>query len=159
MKVPTEFIHKGVKYQIRTMNGIDQCILAGKIAPLVMPVMAVAIRDGALSELDSLDTSTPEGRSALIDIGLGSFERLAKAISQVPPDEMRQIYNECMRHLLRQGGEGLGWQEVFNPMSGMLMYDDIDGLDVMTLSVEVVKDQLGNFMQGVPFGSILGLPR
>lgn len=158
MKTPTEFIHKGVKYQIRTMNGIDQCILAGKIAPLVMPVMAVAIREGAFAEVSTLDTTTPEGRAALIDIGLGSFERLAQAISRVPPDEMRQIYNECMRHLLRQGGEGLGWQEVFNPMSGMLMYDDIDGLDVMTLSVEVIKDQLGNFMQGAQLSSFLGLP-
>jgi hypothetical protein len=157
MKTPTEFIYKGFKYQVKRMSGFDQCLLAGRVSPIVLPVMSIAIKEGIVSQIVNMDLKSDEGRAMAIDLALSSFELLAQAISSIPTKEMRIIYEECMRHLVRQGGEGRGWQDVFNEQAKALMFEDIEGVDVMVLSIKVIQDQLGNFIKGALSDSILGL--
>ncbi len=78
---------------------------------------------------------------------LQDFEVVSEAIQKVSADTMRSIYSTCLRQIIRQGGPNLGWQDIWN--GDHLQYDDLEGFDIIYLSIEVIKDQLGNFMQEI----------
>lgn len=139
-KPPTQFDYKGNIYQIRRLDAIEQAMLAQKISPLVVPVLRVVMKRAIIQQQQG---SNLDGLEMIIAL-LQDFEVVAEALQKVPAETMREIYGVCLGRIIRQGGPGLGWQEIWN--IDHLQYDDIEGFDVLYLTFEVIRDQLGNFM-------------
>ncbi len=142
-KPPKQFEYKGNQYQIRRLDAIEQAMLAQKISPLVVPVLRVVMKRAIIQQEQG---SNLDGLEMVIAL-LQDFEVVAEALQKVPVDTMRDIYAVCLGRIIRQGGPGLGWQEIWN--IDHLQYDDIEGYDVIYFTIEVIRDQLGNFMQEI----------
>lgn len=149
-KPPTQFEYKGSQYQIRRLDAIEQAMLAQKISPLVVPVLRVAIKRSIIMQQEG---SNLQGLEIIIAL-LQDFEVVAEALQKIPAETMREIYATCLSRIVRQGGPNLGWQEIWN--IDHLQFDDLEGFDVMYFTIEVIKDQLGNFISEIL--STLGLP-
>lgn len=147
MRIPTEFVHNNHTYQIRQMSAITQLLVAQKIAPLVIPMLQMGLNEGVMERLRGSDGN----KADILDAMLPNIERIMAVMAKMPEQDLQYIYRECLRHLLRSGGSesGMGWQEVWNEQNNRPLFDDIQGFDILILSVEVVKDQLENFMSGV----------
>lgn len=133
--MPTEFTRKGHTYQIKRIDPIGQAILAQRLLPVAVPIFRVI----ASRSLEQNDTSVNNLVSMLSD-----FETIVEALEKVPAKDVREIYDACLSRLLRQADNKTGWQVVWN--NGTLMFEDIEGFDVIALTIEVVKDQLGTFI-------------
>jgi hypothetical protein len=149
MKNPTLFMHKGVRYQIAPMDAIEQCILAQKLTPLLGPVMKIVFEGSAAARaIAIMSTDSSPERDEAMNALLSDVGAFATVLQKMPTDVARSIYASCLKQLSRQGGESMPWQVVWNESSGRMMYDDIEGWDVLILASKVIQDQLGNFMQG-----------
>lgn len=161
--IPTEFSFKGNRYQIKHMDAVKQFFVAQKIAPLVIPIISVAIQEGAMKEAQKIveepSTDETEGRNKIFNASIMDIQKVAVALQAMPEADMKYIFRICLSHLYRQGGEGLGWSPVWNVAGDMLQFQDLAGFDLMVLCFEVVKDQLENFMSGaLSLTTDFGLP-
>lgn len=78
----------------------------------------------------------------------------ANAIAEMSQVDSEFILKTCLQSVSRWNGNA--WARV-TAANGELMYDDIDMMEMLQLTVEVLKDNLGNFFNGpLPNGSAAG---
>jgi len=157
-KAPTQFEHGGHQYQIRTMDALTQLSLAQRLSPIIVPFLKLAtgsnIDASVLADVadktdgGSMFTVTPEARKKAFAPVFTNMSDVAEVLQKMPVEITQSIYRDCLRHLFRQSRDGGGWQIVWEDRANRLMYEDIQGFDVLILCSEVVKDQLSNFITG-----------
>lgn len=74
-----------------------------------------------------------------------AFGPLVEAIAKMSTEDSEYVLNTCLDTCTRQQAGG-GWQRL--RVSGRFLFDDIDMQIMMRLVVEVVKENLSNFIPG-----------
>ena len=146
-KLPATFELNGQKYKILRMDAFTQLSIAQRISPLVVPFVEMSMLGGGLAPDPETGKIAPEAFIESLRTTLHQAAQITSLLQIMPTSVAESVYRDCLRCVERQGGEGLGWQKIVNPETGSLLYQDIEGVDVLLLTVEVIKDQLGNFMQ------------
>lgn len=125
---------KGVEYRLGKLDPFKQLHVARRIAPLLPSLLPAAALAG---DLDGLAKNMGELVKYL--------EPLTAALSQLPDADCEYVYANCLAIVQRK--QGNGWANVWG--KGGLMFEDMDLAAMTRLVVEVIKNQLGNFTQGL----------
>lgn len=124
-----EFGLKGNNYRVAKMDVFAQLRLSRKLLPVLAGVMGdfQDIKRGTVS----LETLLP---------------KVAVVISGMSDEDCNAVIYPCLSVVLRQNGKA--WVPVFT--QDVLMFDDIDMMDMLQIVGRVVGDSLGSFLPTAP---------
>lgn len=142
-----EFEIKGVTYRTSKLSVFDQL----KVTRKLLPVLA-----GLLSEFGSIRAILPKSDSGKGD-SVPDFQSYAPVFEKLLPkvaDQLAGLSEEdtnaiifpCLSVIARKNGNA--WVPVMN--SDVLMFDDINMMDMLQMVGRVVGDSLGNFLPAAP---------
>ncbi len=122
------------KYRTGKLDSWQQFHVSRKIAPLMFAYM-----QGAGTEVkNAIKTGTaPEEISIFAVVG-----PVAEMFSKMSKEDSEYVLSNCMSVCHRAVGEQ--WQIVY-ALDGGFMFNDMDFVSMMKLSIAVIKDNLGNF--------------
>ncbi len=123
----------GHAYRVGRLAPMTQFHVARRLAPVLLQVVNVKDLAGAASAAKDDPTQA-----------LAALGGLATALRQLSDDDSEYIVNACLDVVTRQQGER--WARV--RATGGLMFQDIDLNVMLSLTYEVVVDNLGSFFQG-----------
>jgi hypothetical protein len=119
----TEVEVAGHTYRIGMMNAMMQFHVGRRLAPAVI---------------------------TLGDVFSGNPLPLAEALQRMSDADSEYIINSCLAVVERKSGNGAASWAKLRASNGSFMFDDIDAMVMVSLTIAVIKDKLGNFsVQGV----------
>lgn len=127
-----EFEVAGHTYTVGKLNALTQFHVSRRLAP-ILAAMGVS--------LQSLQAGVQRDLSDFASL----LEPVTEMMAKMPEEDVNYVIFTCLGVVKRKVGER--WAPVANGAS--LMYEDIDMLAMLRLVVEVVRSNLGAFMQGL----------
>ncbi len=124
----------GQQYAVEKLPALAQFHVTRRLAP-ILATMGISIQ--ALSQ----------GSKMAIDDFLPIMGPVSEVIAHMSDEEVNYIIFTCLAVVSRQSGDKFA--RITAPNTETLMFQDIDMGTMLRLTVEVVKDSLGNFMQGL----------
>lgn len=120
-----EFELKEHHYRVAKMDVFTQFRLSRKLLPMLMGV--VGDPQSAKSGSTSMESLLP---------------KMAEVISSMSDEDCNAVIYPCLSVVSRQNGKT--WSPVFS--QDVLMFDDIDMMDMLQIVGRVVGDALGSFL-------------
>lgn len=124
----------GQTYVIEKLPALAQFHVTRRLAP-ILATMGISVQ------------SLSAGSKMAIDDFLPVMGPVSEVIAHMSDDEVNYIIFTCLNVVSRQQGDKFA--RISAPNVQTLMFADIDMGIMLRLTVEVVKDSLGNFMQGL----------
>ena len=119
-------------YRSGRLDAFRQLHIARKLAPLIAKLSPQAANPDA-NDFFSLMAPVIDG------------------LAEMPEDDVNYITQRCLSVVQRQQGQQ--WAPVWNDTAKRLMFDDIDAMQLLQISFQVISDQLGSFMRA-PLSSL-----
>ncbi|MBI6548589.1 phage tail assembly chaperone [Xenorhabdus lircayensis] len=135
-----EFDIEGKKYRAGKLNAFQQQDLAVALVP-VIPALK-PILESLKPKVVGEDGKPGLAREDIVDF----LAPLADAIRSLGKENRYEINDICLSVVSRESG-GV-WNSVYSGQQ--LMFDDINGLDLLKIVGHVIKDALGNFFPALP---------
>jgi hypothetical protein len=129
-------------YTIGQLGARQQFHIARRLGPAIFSMAKGAVEIGD-------DSSIPEEMKAFT-----AFGPLVEVLAKMPDEDADYVLDTCLSVVRRQQsvGTNVSWAHVFIPGSGMA-FKDIDMPTMMNLAINVIQDNIGNFMP-----ALLGSP-
>lgn len=127
-----EFSIGGVEYRADQLDAFKQLHVSRKIAPVVpklIPVF-VLLQQSAHDDLAALGTAAAP---------------FAEALAALPEADVDYVVKTCLTSVKRQ--QGGAWAPMM--AGGALMFADLDLGEMLPIVVRVLRENLGNFIQGL----------
>lgn len=122
----------GHTYSIGKLDAMTQFHVARRIAPLMSSVLlSLALLRGGAGQDEMLMAATP---------GLN-------VLSQMTDEQSEYVIGACMSCVKRAVGDR--WAPVTSTGSTRMMFEDLDVMVLLQLTAEVIKTNLGSFLQGL----------
>lgn len=126
-----EFTVNGESYRNTKLNAVQQFHVARRLAPLLTKSSAAF-----LNQPGNLDDMAQ------------TLEPVFDALGAMDDDVCNYVLRTCLASVQKNvGGQ---WITVWNPAAGRLQFDDLDLATMLQLTVQVIQDNLGTFLQGTP---------
>lgn len=138
-----DFEIKGVTYRTSKLSVFDQL----KVTRKLLPVLA-----GILPDIQSIKSAAaPKGDGssdslAVYGVMEKALPKFAEKLAGMTEDDTNAIILPCLSVIARKNGNA--WVPVMN--SDVLMFDDINMMDMLQMVGRVVGDSLGNFLPAAP---------
>lgn len=134
MSTPSTLEVKGNNYRIGTLNAMQQFHLTRRLLPLfaVMGISIAQLRSGV--KMDITDFAP-------------ILEPVSKIMAEMSDQDSNYIILTCLSVVHREGKPGK-WAPTVTE-SGLFMFQDMDMTVMLRLVVEVLRDNLGNFLKGL----------
>ncbi len=132
----TEIEIDGKVYRVGRLNAKQQLHVFRRLGPLLAaigkPVGEMVRAYGSLKEAEG------SGKASLGDV----LEPVMNELAKMPDAEVDYVIDTCLSACSRREGDR------FAPMmrQGVLVFQDIDMVAMVRLSIEVIKDNIGNFL-------------
>lgn len=127
-----EFTVNGSTYRNTKLNAVQQFHVARRLAPLLTKSSAALLQTQPTSLDDAAQTLGP----------------VFDALGAMDDDVCNYVLRTCLASVQKNvGGQ---WITVWNPAAGRLQFDDLDLATMLQLTVQVIQDNLGTFLQGTP---------
>ncbi len=91
-----------------------------------------------------------------VTTGGGSFSAIATALSKAPQEDVDFVIRSAIKMVKRKSGTE--WAPVYNTNAGMMVFDDITGLQLLEIVSLAVKDDIAPFFSGL-VSLVLGTPK
>lgn len=132
--MPEEFTSFGNEYRVLKMKAKQQWNCARRLAPLLA-------KSGGLIDAVQRDPTGTAG----VDF-FAAFQPFAEALSELTDEASDYIIDTCLAHAMRKGPAG------YRPIvaNGTIMWDDIEMPGMLEITFNVLRENLGNFLQGLP---------
>lgn len=124
----------GHQYRTAKLTPMQQLHLARRLLPMLT---------GA-GDLLTLLEAAPEGEDPALPALLASAGPFVEALAAQSDEEVEAIVNACLVVVVRLAPDGKTWAQVM-PRRGMMMFDDIELMDLLTLVWTVVQENLLGF--------------
>ena len=136
MKIDTQLEVNGQTYNIGRLSPMTQFYVTRRLAPLLaqMGISLQALQKGITADLTDF---------------LPALGPITDALARISDDDANYVIFTCLDAVSRRTGEK--WGRVNTGTN--LMFTDIDMPTMLRLVVEVVKENLGSFMRGLPDGA------
>jgi hypothetical protein len=127
-----------VKYRFGRMNAMKQFHVLRRLAPL-------ATRMGEVDFASLLGPPGEDGRPVLKSLlsQLGRFQPLADAFNKMPEEDCEYIINACLSVVTRE--QGPTFVPIWSSQAGRPMFDDIDMMLMINLTVRTLMENLSGF--------------
>lgn len=128
---------QGKTYRVNKLDAFKQLHVSRKIAPMIPTLIPVFMEIAAggndlFSDTDKLAES---------------LQPFAEAIADMDDAKAEYVIGTCLSVVQRKNGTG--WTNVWNLQANCSMFDDMDMSVMLPLVIQVVKDNLGSFMNGL----------
>lgn len=152
---PIEVEINGSLYRIGSIDAFTQMKIAKRLAPGIahLSVAVNAVLGLINPKLKKPPAAIPDDPSAdplPDDKEDDTLEKvvpvLAESFSKLSDDDIDYVVKTCLRVCHKKDTTG-GWAPVTDGR-GNLMFDNMNALDLIRLSSEVIKDNLGSFFHG-----------
>jgi hypothetical protein len=134
----TEFEQGDHSYRVSRLDAFKQFHLTRKIAPVIPTLIPAFMTLRDVSE--SAATGNPEGMAQ-------AFAPFAAGIARMPDDDAEFILGTCLSVVLRK--QGNTWMPVWSVQNRTCLFDDIDLVQMVQISIRVMESSLGPFLRGL----------
>lgn len=128
-----EFEIGGHTYKARKMDAMTQLHVTRRLSPLI----------GAFK--DALPKREEGQGLSLMDVQIAP---LASALSGMPDDVVDYVISNTLSLVQRKMDGDRGWAPVWTPVAKRPMFDDIGMIDMLSICIRVVLDNIGPFSLG-----------
>ncbi|UOG71911.1 hypothetical protein MJ023_001798 [Serratia marcescens] len=135
-----EFEIKGQQYRAAKLDAFAQQDVAIALAPVLSGLIPL-LKDVMAGNGKSLQ----DDKNRLFD---EIIPLVVKAISQLSREGRAEINHACLSVVQRQ--QGKDWTKIYEPSQRVMMFDDLNGLDLVKIVGNVVRDSLGDFFPALP---------
>ncbi|EMB6251747.1 TPA: hypothetical protein SMI48_003033 [Serratia marcescens] len=135
-----EFEIKGQQYRAAKLDAFAQQDVAIALAPVLSGLIPL-LKDVMAGNGKSLQ----EDKNRLFD---EIIPLVVKAIGQLSREGRAEINHACLSVVSRQ--QGKTWSKIYEPSQRAMMFDDLNGLDLVKIVGNVVRDSLGDFFPALP---------
>ncbi|MFP7323759.1 phage tail assembly chaperone [Serratia marcescens] len=135
-----EFEIKGQQYSAAKLDAFAQQDVAIALAPVLSGLIPL-LKDIMAGNGKSLQ----EDKNRLFD---EIIPLVVKAIGQLSREGRAEINHACLSVVQRQ--QGKAWTRIYEPSQRVMMFDDLNGLDLVKIVGNVVRDSLGDFFPALP---------
>src|SRR5207253_4356052 len=140
----------GVQYSIGKLDAMKQFHIARRLWP-ILAALVKGMKDLNLQDVKQAFSGNGDGdNSQLAELFAqflqGSAEPVAEALAQMDDAQAENIIYPCLAVVTRQNGNA--WAPIKVLGANRLMFDDIDGMSIIKLTVETIKENLGGFISG-----------
>ena len=116
-------------YRSGKLDAFGQLHVARKLAPLLTKVAPSAPTNDADATMMQL------------------LAPISEALAAMSEEDVNYVLHRCLSVVSRLQGQDV-WAPVWNDRGKKLMFDDIDLAEMLNISMQVLGDNLGNFMRG-----------
>lgn len=127
---------KGRTYRVGKLSAMAQFHVSRKVAPLLPPL--ITLWEQALKAEKPLQDS-------LADVAELSMPFL-HGLSKLPNEQLEYVIGECMAVVMRRDGNAAF--PIWSASARAPMYEDIDMTVMLQITVRVITDSLGPFIDG-----------
>ncbi|HFF8968206.1 phage tail assembly chaperone [Serratia marcescens] len=135
-----EFEINGQQYRAAKLDAFAQQDVAIALAPVLSGLIPL-LKDVMAGNGKSLQ----EDKNRLFD---EIIPLAVKAIGQLSREGRAEINHACLSVVTRQ--QGKTWSKIYEPSQRTMMFDDLNGLDLVKIVGNVVRDSLGDFFPALP---------
>lgn len=135
-----EFEIKGQQYRAAKLNAFAQQDVAVALAPVLSGLIPL-FKDVMAGNGKSLT----DDKSRLFD---EIIPLVVNAITQLSKEGRSEINHTCLSVVTRQ--QGNLWSKIYEPNQRVMLFDDLNGLDLVKIVGSVVQDSLGDFFPVLP---------
>lgn len=135
-----EFEIKGQKYSAVKLDAFAQQDVAIALAPVLSGLIPL-LKDVMAGNGKSLQKDKNRLFDEIIPL-------VVKAIGQLSREGRTEINHACLSVVTRQ--QGKTWSKIYEPSQRVMMFDDLNGLDLVKIVGNVVRDSLGDFFPALP---------
>jgi hypothetical protein len=135
-----EFDIKGQQYRSAKLNAFAQQDVAVALAPVLSGLVPL-LKDVMAGNGKSLT----DDKNRLFD---EIIPLVVKAVSQLSKEGRAEINHTCLSVVTRQQGQT--WSKIYEPNQRVMLFDDLNGLDLVKIVGSVVQDSLGDFFPALP---------
>lgn len=128
-----EFEVKGQTYKIEQLDALTQFHVVRRLAPVLGKI-------------------TPVLNGATSDSGLGFFEPLSLAISEMSDEDANYCIFTLLKRVKRKQAQGLGWASVTSS-NQQIMFDDIDVSVMLQIVAKAIQYNFSDFFSESPLAS------
>jgi hypothetical protein len=119
-------------YSSGKMDPFGQLHVARKLAPLLTKLAPQVSADG--------EPPTQQTTMQLL-------APISEALSEMSEEDVNYVLHRCLAVVRRLQGTDV-WAPIWNVRAKALTFEDIDVGEMLTITMQVLGDNLGNFMQG-----------
>jgi hypothetical protein len=125
-----EFDVNGVKYRSGKMNAFQQFHVTRKLGPILAKLGPSLV-----------DKTKPD--SSMLEM----LEPVLDALAEMPETDCDYVLHRCLAVVQRAADRDANiWTPVWNEPAKKLMFNDIDMAAMIQISIQVLGDNLGNFI-------------
>lgn len=135
-----EFEINGQQYRAAKLDAFAQQDVAIALAPVLSGLIPL-LKDVMAGNGKSLQ----EDKNRLFD---EIIPLVVKAIGQLSREGRAEINHACLSVVTRQ--QGKTWSKIYEASQRAMMFDDLNGLDLVKIVGNVVRDSLGDFFPALP---------
>jgi hypothetical protein len=142
------FEHGGINYRLGKLLILDQVGVARRIMPLMTP-LAPLLQELASAFLTAAQQQEKDGGPArLPDISPALLTTVMDEFVKLKDEDVNYVISTCMSVVQRQ--QGTSYAPVWNRQAKTVQFDDVELMDVLTLTFRVIMGNIGNFSKGFP---------
>ena len=139
-----EFEVNGVQYRATKLSAMQQLHLTRRIAPLVPPLMPLFMKVARASQADGIEKN--------IDAIAALAGPLADGLAGMGDEQAEYVINTCLSVVKRHHDQN--WAAVWNPTAKLPMFPDLNDIyTLLPIVMQVIRDNLGPFIQGILTGA------
>ena len=132
----------GEQYSIDKMDAIKQFQVVRRLTP----VLAALFKSIDVDEKPETENAEQMAKEVIHGF-LSNAGPLADALAGMSDEQVENIIYPCMAVVKR--AQGPAWAPIKAPGQNKLMFADINGMTLVKLTIEVLKENFANFFSGV----------
>ncbi|GAA5786140.1 phage tail assembly chaperone [Chitiniphilus shinanonensis] len=138
-----EFEINGKQYRSGKLDAMKQFHVSRRVAPILPTLLPIFLKLAGVHRGDSGNG----GASSAIEIVAELAGPFADGLAAMSDQDAEYIIGTCLSVVSRQ--QGSAWAPVWSGTQNTLMFDDMDLGVMLPIVVHVIRDNLGNFIQGL----------
>lgn len=146
--------YRAARMDVRTQLNVSRRItplLVGMIEPMIEQMKLAAKRQAAIAEATGGGATPP--KLGILDLDIKSIlpglARSAELLASMSDDDFGYLQSVCLATVERQRAGDAGWARIWNSQASRVMFEDIEGHDVLLIMMEVLKAEIGPFLVGI----------
>ncbi len=157
MRGPHEFEVGNFTYRASPMEARVQINVVRRVSPLVVGMVQPIINqllekrktDAAIAKATGGEARPPSILDLDISKALPGLASAMQAVASMPDADFDYVQEACLRLVERQRTGDTGWVKIWNVAARQPQFDDIEGHDLLTIMISVLRVEIGPFFSGL----------
>jgi hypothetical protein len=145
-----EFVHNGNTYRAGKLTAFQQLHVSRRIAPLLPPLIPIFLQLARANKAKAEEGVEPTAPKVDLDTLASLFQPFTDSLALMKDADAEYVISTCLS-VVQRSTTSTTWIGVWNDRGKVAMFDDLNQNvgDLWMLVLQVLKDSLGPFIQGI----------